>query len=107
MIDSGQITHRPGWNEEVLGQFAMAEYLPARLCAQMTWNVIRAPALEEFEFSTGFRWSRRFPATLRTPTSALRTLATKTPLAAVTLLSAQPPEADPAGPRSSGTTVPL
>jgi len=51
MIDSGQITHRPGWNEEVLGQFAMAEDLPARLCAQMTWNVIRAPGREEFIIS--------------------------------------------------------
>jgi Protein of unknown function (DUF4238) len=45
MIDSGQITHRPGWNHEVLGQFAMAEDLPARLCAQVTFPVDRKTCL--------------------------------------------------------------
>jgi hypothetical protein len=51
MVDRGQIALSPGWNTEVLGQFAMAEELPARLCAEMTWNVIRATGQEEFIIS--------------------------------------------------------
>ena len=51
MIDSGEIAPSPGWNAEVLGQFAMADDLPARLCAEMTWNVIRAAGQEEFIIS--------------------------------------------------------
>jgi hypothetical protein len=48
MVDSGEITPSPGWNSEVLGQFAMAENLPARLCEEMTWNVVRATGRDEF-----------------------------------------------------------
>ena len=46
MIDSGRCAE-PGWNAEVLGQFAMADDLPARLCADDI-GVIRATGQEEF-----------------------------------------------------------
>jgi Protein of unknown function (DUF4238) len=51
LIDSGEIAPSLGWNAEVLGQFAMADNLPARLCAEMTWNIICADGTEEFIIS--------------------------------------------------------
>ncbi len=51
MIESGELAPSLGWNAEVLGQFAMAEDLPARLCAEMTWNVIRTAGDDEFIIS--------------------------------------------------------
>lgn len=51
LIDNGEIAPSLGWNAEVLGQFAMADDLPVRLCAEMTWNVIRAAGQEEFVIS--------------------------------------------------------
>jgi Protein of unknown function (DUF4238) len=51
LIDSGELQPSPGWNSEVLGQFAMADDLPARLCAGMTWKVLRATGQDEFIIS--------------------------------------------------------
>ena len=51
LIDTEEIAFRFGWNDEVLAQFAMAEDLPAQLCARMTWNVVRATGHAEFIIS--------------------------------------------------------
>jgi hypothetical protein len=51
LIEDGLLRPNLGWNNEVLNQFAMADKLPMRLCAEMFWTVMRATGSDEFIIS--------------------------------------------------------